>query len=77
MAGNPEDRQMVRSQRLKDTRDEEPLHEQDVSAYDNGGHFVCGLTSFARKLHRLDETPEVTVEVYRDGIWIDTGGIDE
>jgi len=77
MAGRPDDSQMVRNARAALTPEGDPLHEEDVSVYDNGGHFVVGVTSFARKLHRLSDDGDVTVEVYEEGIWIDTGGADD
>jgi hypothetical protein len=68
---------MVRNARAAMRDDDEPLHEEDVSVYDNGGHVVAGLTSFARKLHTIEPGDQIHVEVYRDGIVIETGGRDE
>ena len=77
MAGRPDDSQMVREARIELTADGDPLHEEDVSVYNNGGHYVVGVTSFGRKLHALTDGADVTVEVYEDGIWLDTEGGDE
>jgi len=68
---------MVRNARAALTPEGDALHKEDVSVYDNGGHFVVGVTSFGRKLHRLADGGDVTVEVYEEGIWIDTGGHDD
>lgn len=77
MAGKPEDRQMVRNVRADRTEPGEPIHDEEMSVYDNSGSLVVGVTSFGRKLHRLTGDDTVTVEVYDDGIWIDTRGADE
>jgi len=68
---------MVRNARATETNAGEPIHDEEMSVYDNGGTLVVGVTSFARKLHRLTREDTVTVEVYDSGIWIDTEGTDE
>lgn len=77
MAGKPEDRPMVRTARTNDADAGEPIHDEEMSVYDNGGTLVVGVTSFASKLHRLTRDDSVTVEVYENGIWIDTEASDE
>lgn len=77
MAGKPEDSQMVREARMSAIDGGEPIHDEEMSVYDNSGSLVVGVTSFGRKLHRLTGDDTVTVEVYDSGIWIDTGERDE
>lgn len=68
---------MVRTARSTNTEDGEPIHDEEMSIYDNSGSLVVGVTSFARKLHRLSREDSVTVEVYDEGIWIDMEGRNE
>lgn len=68
---------MVQDQRAAETDIGEPIHTEAVCPYDNGGHFVVGVTSFARKFHSVTAGDELTVEVYHNGIFIDTSGGDE
>jgi hypothetical protein len=74
MAGKPQDKPMIREHRQAEANAGDPIHDEEMSVYDNGGTLVVGVTSFARKLHRLTRDDTVTVEVYDGGIWIDTGG---
>lgn len=74
MAGKPQDQQMVRNKRIANVSDGEPVYDEQMSLYDNGGSLVVGLTSFGKKLHRLQKGEDVTVEIYDSGIWIDCGG---
>lgn len=67
---------MIRNERSAAAEAGEPIHDEDMSVYDNGGTLVVGVTSFARKYHRLTKHDTVTVEVHDGGIWIGVGSDD-
>jgi hypothetical protein len=77
MAGKPQDHPMIQNERAKRADGGEPLYDEEMSLYNNGGSVVVGVTSFACKVHSLALGDTVRVETYPDGIWIDVEGADE
>lgn len=77
MAGKPQERPGIQERRASRADGGEPLYDPELSLYNNNGSVVVAIPPSARNIHGLEIGDKVTVEIYRDGIWIGSGGNDE
>jgi hypothetical protein len=77
MGTEPHTRPGIREQRAQRADGGEPLDSERMSVNWSGNSLVIPLGSYAVKTHDLTSDDRCAVEVYPDGIWIDTGGSDE
>lgn len=74
MATEPQNREAIRQRRNRRVPDGGCLNAETMVVQRSGNSLVVGLTDYGVKTHDLDATCQLTVEVYREGIWIDVGG---
>jgi len=77
MATEPQNRDAIRERRQRRVPDGGCLNAETMVVQRSGNSLVVGLTDYGVKTHDLDTDCQLTVEVYREGIWIDIGGDDD
>ena len=55
----------------------EPLFVEDMSLHDNNGSITVTIPATAAKIHDFSVGDGCGVEVYRDGVFIPRGDVDE
>jgi hypothetical protein len=76
MASEPQNRQAIRECHKRRVPDGGRLNAEAMQLRWHGNSLVVGLTSYGVKTHDLDDSCEVTVETYQDGIWIEVADDD-
>lgn len=74
MSGTPQRRKQVLDERKRRIDETEPIYSDDREVNWNGNSLAVGLTSFGVDMHDITDESTLTVAVFDDGIWIDTGG---
>lgn len=77
MAGKPQERPAIQEGRASRADGGEPLYDPELSLYNNNGSVVVAVPPVARNIHGLEIGDTVTVEIYRDGVWIAPSDADE
>jgi len=73
MATEPQNREAIRECHQRRVPDGGLLNDETMQVQRSGNSLVVGLTSYGVKTHDLDDSCEVRVETYTDGIWIEVG----
>jgi hypothetical protein len=71
MATQPQNRDEIRERHQRRVPDGGRLNDETMQVQQSGNSLVVGLTAYGVKTHDLDDSCEVVVETYTDGIWIE------